>query len=353
MRPMENWAKPKDPDEKEKHAPRTHQRKGSTNGSHAASDASQGTAPSSGAASPVNNRGCGGGAHLSCQGSSIPKPASPILGPSRLNGLPLDEASAAAALQKAIQSSPARLVGSQHSPIEVQDLTPKPTRRLLFPSPSGSQVSGPLHETDKNIQRSASTSPSKSAQVTTTSGEDQDKENQPPQELSSQSLFKTQFKTPSRALLANEIVPSSTAETTLFPQTTPKCTPSNQQHQVLTEMTPFTAQLNQMLSEANQSSPPQGFDFPTLPSLRNTPGRNSLQFDFSKFDSQDFLSADLGMPSSPPALWGVYEDPTDQENWPFPETPKSKRYSPEKRNSQKRPGLSVDENGRARVDMAE
>jgi len=41
-----------------------------------------------------------------------------------------------AALHRAIQSSPARFLGTQESPIELEDdLTPKPTRRLLFPSP--------------------------------------------------------------------------------------------------------------------------------------------------------------------------------------------------------------------------
>ena len=42
-----------------------------------------------------------------------------------------------AALARAVQSSPAqgRFQGSQQSPIEINDLTPKPTRRLLFPSP--------------------------------------------------------------------------------------------------------------------------------------------------------------------------------------------------------------------------
>lgn len=39
------------------------------------------------------------------------------------------------ALARAIQSSPVRFNGSQASPIEIDDVTPKPTRRLLFPSP--------------------------------------------------------------------------------------------------------------------------------------------------------------------------------------------------------------------------
>lgn len=39
------------------------------------------------------------------------------------------------ALTRAVQSSPGQDQGSQHSPIEVEDLTPQPTRRVLFPSP--------------------------------------------------------------------------------------------------------------------------------------------------------------------------------------------------------------------------
>ena len=47
-----------------------------------------------------------------------------------------DPATAATALRRAIQSSPARILGTQQSPIEIDpDLTPKPTNRLLFPSP--------------------------------------------------------------------------------------------------------------------------------------------------------------------------------------------------------------------------
>ena len=43
---------------------------------------------------------------------------------------------AAAAFRRAIQSSPPRLVGTAKTPIEIDaELTPKPTRRLLFPSP--------------------------------------------------------------------------------------------------------------------------------------------------------------------------------------------------------------------------
>jgi hypothetical protein len=48
----------------------------------------------------------------------------------------LDKETAEEALRRAIQSSPAGLRGSKNSPIDIDpDLTPRPTRRLLFPSP--------------------------------------------------------------------------------------------------------------------------------------------------------------------------------------------------------------------------
>ena len=54
-----------------------------------------------------------------------------------------------AALTRAVQSSPARFQGSQESPIEVDDLTPKPTRRILFPSP---RKDGEVKSLDDNGQ---------------------------------------------------------------------------------------------------------------------------------------------------------------------------------------------------------
>ncbi|CAG5164516.1 uncharacterized protein ALTATR162_LOCUS6665 [Alternaria atra] len=48
----------------------------------------------------------------------------------------LDSEAAQTALERALESSPAGIRGSKAEPIEIdQDLTPKPTRRLLFPSP--------------------------------------------------------------------------------------------------------------------------------------------------------------------------------------------------------------------------
>lgn len=61
-----------------------------------------------------------------------------------------------AALARAVQSSPVRFQGSQESPIEIEDLTPKPTRRLLFPSPRGD---GEVKSLDDNGQVSLKSKP--------------------------------------------------------------------------------------------------------------------------------------------------------------------------------------------------
>ncbi|KAK3711981.1 hypothetical protein LTR37_009293 [Vermiconidia calcicola] len=61
-----------------------------------------------------------------------------------------------AALTRAVQSSPVRFQGSQESPIEIEDLTPRPTRRLLFPSP---RKDGEVKSLDDNGQVSLKSMP--------------------------------------------------------------------------------------------------------------------------------------------------------------------------------------------------
>ncbi|KAK0264403.1 hypothetical protein LTS09_001881 [Friedmanniomyces endolithicus] len=60
-----------------------------------------------------------------------------------------------AALTRAVQSSPP-FRGSQHSPIEISDTTPRPTRRLLFPSP---RRDGEVKSLDDNGQASLNATP--------------------------------------------------------------------------------------------------------------------------------------------------------------------------------------------------
>lgn len=89
--------------------------------------------------------------------------------------------------------------------------------------------------------------------------------------------------------------------------------------------TPFTRQLNAMLSDANNSSPTQVFDFSAFP-VFDTPARAS-GVQFSDLFNDDFLSSDMPASSSPARAgmlglgFDLYEDPntssaglwTDQE----------------------------------------
>ena len=174
------------------------------------------------------------------------------------------------------------------------------------------------------------------------------------------------FKTPNRS--SNRLPPttgdffSSAAKALLRAPTTPKRTPTKDIHP-LGELTPFTAHLNQLLSDANDGNGSPGsndFDFPALPSLHNTPGRRTMDFDFSQFDSQDFLSTDVPMPSSPPAWFGVYEDPREHgagSLWGDYALPNSISTPPDDEEEvrgakqSRTPGLVVDETGRARIDF--
>jgi hypothetical protein len=67
------------------------------------------------------------------------------------------------ALEKAIQSSPARLLGSQTSPIEIAEESPNPTRRLLFPSPRKDGEFKSLADPPED-EKSRSTTPTRSQQ---------------------------------------------------------------------------------------------------------------------------------------------------------------------------------------------
>ncbi|KAL6721821.1 hypothetical protein ACLMJK_000926 [Lecanora helva] len=244
-----------------------------------------------------------------------------------------NDVSAMAALQRAIDSSPHKFTGSEELPIEVKDLTPQPTRRILFPSPTQSQGPKSKHTSIASYERSNSKSRTSNKGLVNA-----DKENCPPVEdensellfdedpfLSTRSktptptsskqtmIFKTPVRSPGRLPPTTGDFFSSAAKALLRPPVTPNRTPTKGL-QPLGEVTPFTAHLNQLLSDAHNSSPgQQGFDFPSLPSLRNTPAHASraIDFDFSQLESQDLVSTDVPMPSSPPDWFGVYDDSND------------------------------------------
>ncbi|GAM89039.1 hypothetical protein ANO11243_070730 [Dothideomycetidae sp. 11243] len=121
-----------------------------------------------------------------------------------------------AALQRAIQSSPARFLGTQESPIELEDdLTPKPTRRLLFPSPRKNGEVKSLDDsflTLSNPQKASIKVPSPLDDPFINMVYTSDKENLPPlphdEDLSK--LFDcSPFKTPSKTLSGIRSTPPS------------------------------------------------------------------------------------------------------------------------------------------------
>ncbi|KAF2689249.1 hypothetical protein K458DRAFT_357885 [Lentithecium fluviatile CBS 122367] len=251
----------------------------------------------------------------------------------------LDEAAAQAALLRAIQSSPVGLRGSKDSPIEVEeDLTPKPTRRLLFPSPRRSgEVKSLGHMRSFPSLTAPGTGMKATEGATGQPGlefEGIDKENCPPAgDEEDDGLFhlfndhgstrttptkgrstEDSHKTPTpgsrrRVPLTPKrstaplglITPSKVLKT---PRTAIRATPAAPE-------TPFTRQLNALLSDCMAGSPSQTIDFSAFPTF-NTPGRtNTTGAHFGDLLSNDFLSSDLPIPSSPPdALnFSVFEDP--------------------------------------------
>lgn len=220
-----------------------------------------------------------------------------------------------AALSRAIQSSPARFHGTQESPIELDDLTPKPTRRLLFPSPRRNGEAKTLENSvfaqSLSVSPSEEDPPQKPTTPSKLGGGDTDvtifetftevdKENMPPPldadddlahlfEGSPSAFFKTPRKTPCKtpskrtpraldamadilrtptpisrkrkpltpnanaANGANDFMTSSASLRGLIPSTPSRFGLSPSRSNNLGELTPFTAHLAQMLNDANAS----------------------------------------------------------------------------------------------------
>ena len=391
MRPKEVWDKTQNgPDEKKKRGTNSKRQRANSTSDQAASNANDDSALQSYGTSSANDGGDGGQAEGVDAESQLPPfehrraSSQHTISPHAKKRI-AEEASAVAALERAIRSSPHKFRSTEHVSIDVEDLTPQPTRRVLFPSPTLSE--GPKLNRNQLVSGSGKEQDQTSGTVFEIPDDVQaDKENCPPpieddglehlftedhhsthaltpkpSSASRAQIFKTPKRSPDRLPPTTGDFFSSAAKALLRAPTTPKGTPSKD-IQPLTELTPFTAHLNQLLSDANNSSPgSKSFDFPSLPSLHNTPGGpRTMDFDFSQFDSQDLLSTDVPMPSSPPAWFGVYEDPIDhgaESLWGDFALPNSASTPPDDEETDggdkisKPPGLIVDENGRATIDF--
>lgn len=245
----------------------------------------------------------------------------------------------AGTLTRQFQSSPPRGSGTMLAPIEVDEHTPKPTRRILFPSPKQTKDQRALGDTSSNPDKQSKDINFKADHTHLPDDDQADKENRPPTPKEDQAfddLFDDyhqsmtrpttptpsnmidpeMFKTPGNLVTPNRHLAHtgdffSSAAKALFQPTTPIRTLSKtQQTESIGELTPFSLHAAQVLSEANIENPAT-FDFPALPSFDNSLNPHTQpDFDFSGFDPEDLLSTDMPIPSSP-SWFGVYEDPME------------------------------------------
>jgi len=250
---------------------------------------------------------------------------------------------ASTALRRAFQSSPARWMGTEHGPIEVEEDLGS-TRRLLFPSPRKEGVHKVLCEVATNTDAPATEfrSPKDVGAAIF------DKENCPPPfdedvDMELMKLFEEEiarpstplqrtppanpFKTPTRPTPNHRPVTRSQSRSArsaskfiMFSQRTPSKTPSSaarrrspRNHHGIFE-SPFTSTLNELLAKSNNQDSPSrhlgmDLDFSSLPQLDQNMANMPMNFHLPGFDNEDFFSTDVPMPSSPPRLFNLYEDP--------------------------------------------
>ncbi len=227
-----------------------------------------------------------------------------------------DQAAAATALRRAIQSSPARILGTQESPIEIDsDLTTKPTNRMLFPSPRKegefkSLEDGPQNK-DISIKDAQPAAAPASGSPPTELPEyiQTDKENLPPpiEDDDLAHLFEDfQPTTPgkpspatTRFIAALLKTPTPNSKRT---HSTPRTRRSENSHADDPLLTPMTVHLHKLLTDGTESP------------LRDITSDMNMPLDFSEYlDATDLDFpihggdreldwTDLPMPSSPPNL---------------------------------------------------
>lgn len=229
----------------------------------------------------------------------------------------MSDAAAAAALHRAIQSSPPKFPGSKTAPIDLDGEENAedagPVRRLLFPSPrkSGEMktlgIEGSTKQTAETAampdpfasleqeNSSASTNPTCEQHETPTS---QDPDNQP----------RYMLRTPTRSSASKGLTPrglfSSGKRARSNPETPTRAALRDTINQG--EMTPFTAQLNQLISEGNAD--------PNFNLFGEAPQDTNGLFAFTDFGAGDDFGSDMPIPPSDGDFFPVYED-ADMEMW--------------------------------------
>lgn len=387
MRPQKIWDKScRQPPKRKRNPPGGLRSKSMSQGEDLVSDA---IVPESDSAMPGDQHESGASSKCGVDAPMRPPPMLERAASIQTTTSGADLETAQAALRRAIQSSPAGLSGSRRSPINIDpDLTPRPTRRLLFPSPrkngenktltddavptSVASVTKPVIKEDlpkkprcercKGLKKACDRErPCKRCddagigedgcipcEVPRTNWfekpvalpviieqENPDKENCPPPSAPEVDDFADLFEdpvspktTPKKDHLFQDLLktptPGSRRRGLLTPRrgaddidilTTPSrniFTPRGTRAATIAPETPFTRQLNALLSDCPISSPSHDIDFSSFPTF-DTPGRAGGQF--SEFLNDDFLSSDMPLPSSPPKGgplglgFDLYEDP--------------------------------------------
>ena len=388
MRPPAKWNKgPKDPKERRRRKPRSRSERGLSrkkNGNDSSNAKSDSGTPNSDASSPSGTATEAADAEPEDNGEiddaddehgdngetgepelpPIPVRSNSAEPPISTHAAGLSAAIKGRGIQRAVQSSPIRPVGSQGEPIEV-DLTPQPLRRQLFSPPkpdsakshtttSSGDSSRPLASLPNFVRRSPRLNKTRNAlEVTATISVSHDKENvtlgrssadgiddlfgdanddyqlPPMAPTPSRRSDRISFKTPSKRTPGAELSPNvrrSLQKSVRHPAMA-ALLGSNKP---VAEMTPFSKQIHQLLSDAAthqaRSSPPQPprrsprrptpqrpgeIDFPDLPSLHNSSPmsqQRQIQFNLSELTTEQMqqseypepFSTDAPMPSSPP-----------------------------------------------------
>lgn len=241
--------------------------------------------------------------------------------------------SASAALRRALQSSPARW--SQRHNAEIED-EPEvdTTRRLLFSSPRRDGTPKVLGEITTNVVQvmvdihstkdvvtgsidkencSAESVLDDDAELMRLIEEQFARPTTPVQKIPVPNPFKTPTRaTPNHRPITRSVTRSERSGKSpshfLAPPKTPSRTPRSSRRSPRDNAifeSPFTAQLNQLMSDNPINSPSQHLDFSNLPDL---PSFGNGSYNLQQYD-EDFFSTDVPMPSSPPRM-----------SYPFPNT---------------------------------
>ncbi|APA11033.1 hypothetical protein SS1G_03252 [Sclerotinia sclerotiorum 1980 UF-70] len=275
----------------------------------------------------------------------------------KMNAMTSDSASAA--LRRALQSSPARWTHNSH--VEVGD-GPEgdTTRRLLFPSPRKDSSPKVLGEVTANFVQiavdihnakdvvsgtmnkencSAPFDLEEEAELMRLIEEQFARPTTPIQKTPVANPFKTPTRvTPSHRPITRSVTRSSrsvkSASHLLAPPKTPSKTPGSSRRtprgNAIFE-SPFTAQLNQLMSDNPIHSPSQHLDFDNLPDL---PSFENGSYNLQQYD-EDFFSTDVPMPSSPPRIFPGFNNtsaggPLDWDNFGFDSVSNEKEKQKEK-----------------------